>query len=104
MRERMIEVKISDTKLKEMIYARIAWWRDSYDEALRTLLEVYFDEAVDNGDLDGTELDIEKLVDNAIVNDFDVKFAEVDERQVAQLIDCRSGEVVKEIEWETEEA
>lgn len=104
MRERLIQVKISDTKLNEMITERLYWWREQFDKALIRLLEVYFEEAIDNGDLDGMELDIEKLVDNAIVNDYDVKFVEVDGRQVAQLINCCSGEVEKELEWETEEA
>lgn len=103
MRERMIAVKISDTKLKEMIDKRIEWWNDRFDEALIALLKNYFDEAIDNGELDGIELDIMGLVDNAIVNDFDVKYAEVDGKQVAQLI-CSTGEVVKEIEWKTEVA
>lgn len=104
MRERMIAVKVSDIKLNEMITERLYWWREQFDLALIRLLEVYFEEAIDNGDFDGSELDVESWVDNAVVNDFDVKFDEVDDRQVAQLIDCRSGEVVREIEWETEEA
>lgn len=104
MRNRMIAVKVSDIQLSEMITERLYWWREQFDKALIRLLEIHFEEAIDNGYYDGAELDVNSWVDNALVNDFDVKFDEVDDRQVAQLINCASGEIVREIEWETEEA
>lgn len=92
----MINVRINEQKLKEMFRERLAYWKDNFDDAFLALLDDYLSNQVDEGLFEGIELDIMQIIDNAVINDFDVRY----ESGKAKLIDCRSDEVVLEKEWQ----
>ena len=91
----MVNVRISEQDLKQMFSERLAYWESDFDDAFIALLNDYLSIQVDEGLFEGIELDVMQIIDNAVVNDFDVCY----ESGMAKLIDCRSDEVVLEKEW-----
>lgn len=63
----MINVKINEITLLNLLMNRLEYWI-SDDNAL-TLYESYLKELIHDGCFEGTELDIDVIVDNLYIND-----------------------------------
>lgn len=64
-----INVWIDSEDLKELLYERLEFWTENYNDDEVSLLEDYLDSLVDGGCFDGGELNIPVIVDNIYVND-----------------------------------
>ena len=70
----MIVTIDNDTAL-EMLMDRVCFWTD-YDEEI-ALYEQYYTKAIENGDFNGMEFDVQTIVDNDYINNFE--FGTIDE-------------------------
>lgn len=66
----MVNVKIDEDELLEMLLVRLEFWTD--DEDIKKLYELYYSDLIDNGCFDGAELNISLIVDNDYVNNLSV--------------------------------
>lgn len=92
----LVTIKVSKDSLKDAFAERLWYWEGEFCDRFLTALCAMYSDAIDEGAFDNAEVDIQKIVDNAVINDFD--FAEFD--GVIQIIDARSNNVVYEVNSE----
>lgn len=66
----MVNLKIYEDDLLEMLLDRLEFWTDDSD--VKKLYEIYYSELIDNGCFEGEELNINYIVDNDYTNHFSV--------------------------------
>lgn len=70
----MINVRIDEDELLDMLMDRLAFWTD--DDDATKLFEQYYENMINGGCFDGADLDIKGIVDNDYVNWLDVVYAD----------------------------
>ena len=63
----MINVKINETTLLNLLMDRVEYWTSDAD--VLALYEDYLKDLIDGGCFDGAELDVNMFVDNLYIND-----------------------------------
>lgn len=66
----MVNVRIDEDELLEMLLDRLEFWTDDAD--IKKLYEVYYSDLINNGCFEGVELNISLIVDNDYINNLQV--------------------------------
>lgn len=63
----MINVQINETTLLNLLMNRLEYWTS--DDDVLELYENYLKELIDSGYFEGSELDVDLIIDNLYIND-----------------------------------
>lgn len=82
----MINVQIDKVTLLNLFMNRLKYWTN--DEDVMALFESYFKSLIDAGCFEGTELDINLIIDNLYINDTTIMNKEQLENNDIDINDC----------------